>query len=82
MREAVHRAERSGHYSNGGTWCIHCGITAGRISRAYSDGAPLPCVRPDTPCGHPLAARAVVFDDTRLPVGLKTVCWACKVEAA
>lgn len=80
MKPSTHRAERPGHYSGGGTWCIHCGITAGRISRAYADGTPLACVRPDTPCEHPLAARAIEVSADSLR--LFTVCWACKVEAA
>lgn len=71
-----------GHYSRGGKWCIHCGITAGRISRAYADGKPLPCVRPDTPCGHPLAARAVRAVQVSDGFLLTTVSWACQVEAA
>mgnify|MGYP001559216654 CR=1 FL=1 len=67
-----------GHHNRGGKWCIHCGVTNGRISRAYADGKPLPCVRPDTSCGHPLAARAVVRSSVQ---PLRTVCWACVVEA-
>jgi hypothetical protein len=70
-----------GHYNRGGKWCIHCGVTNGRIVRAYVNGTPLPCVRPDTPCGHPLAARAVRFTDSTIPASLRTVCWACEVES-
>lgn len=31
-------------------------------------------------CGHPLAARQIVFDAEL--VRLRTVCWACRVEAS
>ena len=77
MNVATHRTERAGHYANGATWCVHCGVTAGRIARAYADGKPLACVRPATPCGHPLSARAIEM----VGGSMRTACWACQVEA-
>ena len=71
-----------GHHNRGGRWSIHCGVTNGRISRAYADGKPLPCVRPDTSCGHPLAARAVesYFGGKATDQRIRTYCWACRIE--
>ena len=64
-----------------GTMCIWCGITRGRYARAYADtGIGPSCERGATPCGHPLAARRIVWDESRLPEGFHTTCWACAVE--
>lgn len=65
-----------------GPMCVRCGLTRGRSARAYADTGSYPSCEPGpTPrCSHPLAARIIVQDDSTIPVGLKTDCWACAIQ--